>query len=114
MLKRYTASSVVSNGDATYALDVNTIQMKAILTVPAGKECAIVTMDFQNVASTANVVVTVTRSGSVVSAMVFTLTAYDFITIDSKEFLEAGDVLAFGSSEEGVRCSVSCDVSDAE
>ena len=114
MLKRHTATSVTANGDATYALGEATIQMKTLLTVPNGKECAVVTLDIQNVGSSANVVVTVTRSGAVVSAMLFTLSANDFITIDSKEFLEAGDTLAFGASVAGLVCSVSCDVSDAE
>jgi hypothetical protein len=114
MLKRYTANSVAENGDTTFVLGEDTLQMKTLLAVPAGQEAAVVTIDIQNGASAADVAVTVARSGAVVSKMLFTLAANDFITIDSKEFLQAGDILAFGASAAGVNCSVSCDLSEAE
>jgi len=114
MLKRYTATSVTASGDATYTVGETTFQMKTLITVPSGKECAIVGIDIQNGGAAANVAITVSRSGSVISAMHFTLAAHDFISIDSKEFLEAGDTIAFGATAAGLLCAVSCDLSDAE
>ncbi len=114
MLKRYTATSVTASGDTTYTVGENTLQMKTLVTVPSGKECAIVGIDIQNGGTAASVAVTVSRSGTVVSAMHFTLVAYDFISIDSKEFLEAGDTISFGATAAGLLCAVSCDISDAE
>ena len=114
MLKRYTATSVTASGDATYTIGETNLQMKTLVTVPSGKECAIVGIDIQNGGTAASVALTFSRSGAVVSAMHFTLAAYDFIAIDSKEFLEAGDTIAFGASVAGLLCAVSCDVSDIE
>ena len=110
MLKRYTATSVTASGDTTYTVGENTLQMKTLVTVPSGK----VGIDIQNGGTAASVAVTVSRSGNVVSAMHFTLVAYDFISIDSKEFLEAGDTISFGATAAGLLCAVSCDLSDTE
>lgn len=115
MLKRFGATSpAAADTPSSNLLTLNnvTMAMAQVLEVPANSECAIVTMDVQNMASVANIAFQVKRDGSVISTLLFQLDSWGNLLIDNKEFLEAGDSLWFGSDKEGLSLAVSCDISE--
>ena len=115
MLKRFSYTSDTQDASATKAV-INSIELtlSTVLTVPLDSECAIVTIDVQNMDQTANIIVGVTRNLVRISTMLYSLTEWNNIVLDSKEFLEGGDSLVLGSDVDGVMFSVSCDISKSE
>lgn len=110
-LKRYAATSVASGGESTIVYDGQTVQMVNVLTVPAGKDCAALNYTFNGGADGGLVVVAVYRNSAVLDQTQLSIAPGDSVFMETKEFLEAGDVLRFGASNAGVTLAVSCDVS---
>lgn len=110
-LKRYAATSVATGGTSTITYDGSTIQMVNALTVPSGSECAVVNFTLNGGANGGLAVIAVYRDSAILDQVQVSIAPGDSIFVETKEFLEAGDVLRFGASNAGVTLAVSCDVS---
>ena len=110
-LKRYAATSVATGGASTITFNNTTIQMVNVLTVPASNECAVVNFTLNGGASGGLVAIGIYRNSELLDQIQLSVAAGDSVFVETKEFLEAGDVLRFGASNAGVTLAVSCDVS---
>lgn len=115
MLKRFSYTSDTQDASATKAV-INSIELtlSTVLTVPLDSECAVVTIDIQNSEQLANIIIRVVRNRVPISNMLYSLTAWNNMVLDSKEFLEGGDILLVGADVDDVMFSVSCDISKKE
>ena len=110
-LKRYAATSVTSGGASTITVNGETIQMVNVFTVPSSSEGAIVNYTINGGTNGGVAVIAVYRSSSLLDKIELSIGPSDCVSVATKEFLEAGDVLRFGSDAAGLTIAVSCDVS---